>query len=196
MKKLTVISMMAISLGLFIPANAQMNGGMMHDSTHCPGMHKNMMHPGQIGNMREKGMQQKKFEMMHENGINSLSAEKQLMPYIILVKRLPGMQQPLNLTDDQVSKLVDLQAAFAKQKVDLKADLTKKELKLKSLLKDNASSKEINDQLTACATSRISIAVSAYETANKMKSLLNDAQKQKLNERIEKFHSGMHDCDE
>jgi hypothetical protein len=154
------------------------------------------MQKGQMGNMREKGMQQKKFEMMHENGINSLSPEKQLMHYVLLVKKLPGMQQELNLTDDQVSKLIDLQAVYAKQKIDLKADLTKKELKLKSLLQSNATSKEISDQLSACAAVRICIATSAYETANKMKSMLNDSQKKKLNNRIERFHYRMHDSEE
>jgi hypothetical protein len=190
MKNVIVISVIAISLGLLIPVNAQMHGDMVSDSAHCQGIHKCKMHSGQMGNMKEEGRHQNKSDKVHGRGMNNMMPERQLMPYMALVERLPGMQQPLGLTDDQVSKLVDLRAAFAKQKVDLKADLAKKELKIKDLLKNNASGKEIGDHLTACAASRISIAVSAYETANKMKSILNDSQKQKLNEFIEKFHQG------
>jgi Spy/CpxP family protein refolding chaperone len=82
-----------------------------------------------------------------------------------------------------------IKSAFKKQKADLKAELIKKELKLKNLLKNNASSKEISDQLTACAASKVSIGVAAYETANNMKNVLNETQKQKLNRRLERFHS-------
>ncbi len=196
MKKMAIAFIVAISLGMLIPVNAQMHGNMTKDSTHWEGMHKKMMsNHGNIGDMKENGMRERKPWMMHDGRGNKMSVERQLMHYAILVKRLPGMQNELGLTDDQVSKLVDLQTAFIKQKADLKADLTKKELKLKNSLKNNASSKEISEQLTSCAASRISIGVAAYETANNMKSVLNDSQKQKLNERFEKLHSSAHSCE-
>ena len=177
-----------MSFGLIIPASSQMQGNMMHDSTHCLNMHKDMMHHGQMKDRLEKEMSYRKFGMRRPNEENSMAPVRQLMPYIMLVKKLPAMQQELALTDDQVSKLADLQATFEKQKADIKSDLIKKELKLKNLLKSNASPEEINKQLTACAASRINLAVAAYDTAGKMKSVLNDSQKKKLEEFIEKHH--------
>lgn len=97
------------------------------------------------------------------------------------------MQQELSLTDNQVEKLIDLQTSYFKQKADLKADLAKKELKLKNLLQANAPSKEVGELLKGCAASLTDIGVAAYETANKMKSILNDSQKKKLDELISKF---------
>jgi Spy/CpxP family protein refolding chaperone len=111
---------------------------------------------------------------------------QQMMPYLETVKRLPGMQQELSLNDDQVIKLIDLQTAFLKQEVDLKADMIKEELKLKTLLQSDASAKDISEQLKSCAASHIDIGVAAYETANKMKTILNDTQKKEMNEVVAK----------
>jgi len=194
MKKLVVILSMAMCMGSFISINAQMNGSMKHDTTHRSGMHKNMMQQGPNGNMMDKGNHMRKFGMSEEGEI-MMGPIKQLMPYIMLIKKLPEKQDELGLTDDQVSTLVDLQTAYKKEKADLMADLIKKELKLKNLLKSNASSKEISNQLTACAASKVSIGVAAYETANNMKNILTDAQKQKLERRMARFHSMEHNSD-
>jgi Spy/CpxP family protein refolding chaperone len=183
MKSSIIISVFALVFGLMASMNAQMPSGMAHDSTHWEGSHHGMMNEDMKIYHMDKGMQQ---DRMHSHNRMKMTPLAQMMPYIETVKGLPDMQKELSLSDDQVSKLVDLQAAYIKQNADLKADLTKKDLKLKSLLQSNAAGTEINLQLKSCAATQIDIGVAAYETANKMKALLNDAQKKKLMEKMEK----------
>ncbi len=111
---------------------------------------------------------------------NKLSPKSLLRKFVWIVKRVPEMQDELSLTDDQVIKLIDLQTAFVKKAADLRADLTKKELKLKSLISSNASTVEIGDQMKTCASTGVEIGISAYDTANKMLTVLTDSQKKIL----------------
>ncbi len=111
---------------------------------------------------------------------NKLSPGSLLRKFVWIVKRVPEMQDELSLTDDQVIKLIDLQTAFVKKAAELRADLTKKELKLKSLISSNASTAEIGDQVKTCASTGVEIGIAAYDTANKMLTVLTDSQKKIL----------------
>jgi hypothetical protein len=191
MKKKVLISAASMLFGLLISTNAQMHDNLQ-DSTHGPQMHKFMRHKNHPGSFLEKSTSMKKNKINYQ-GLERRMQSKLMMPYLMIVKKLPGMLKELNLSDEQVSRLVDLQASFEKQKTDHKADLIKKELKLKSSLKASASSKEISDQLTSCAAVKVNIAVAAYDTFNKMKSVLNDTQKKKIEEFFEK-HDKIGNC--
>lgn len=182
MKRLISVSLISLMLG-FVIANAQMYTNKPDSIYH--------RHRGMMGdNGKNFFMQHRMPNVMHMQNRDMASSVMQMKPYIRIVKRLPDMQKELSLTDVQVEKLIDLQTGYMKQKADLKADLTKKELKLKNLLHNNASSKEVSEQLKSCAASMADIGVAAYETANKMKSVLNDSQNKQLDEILSKHRAG------
>jgi len=103
-----------------------------------------------------------------------------MQKYGMMINRLPNMQQQLSLTDDQVEKLLDLQTNFKKQQIDFQAELQKKQMKLRNLLADNASASQVKNQMEACSETKINMKVAAYETAGKMKTVLNNDQKEQL----------------
>ena len=143
--------------GMMMQKSGMMQGGMMQ------GMMNNGKCP-MCGQMMNQDMPMKKYGMM--------------------VNKLPTMQQQLSLTDDQVNKLYDLQATFKKQQIDFQSELRKKQMKLKSLLEDNASASQVEKQMKDCADTKISMKVAAYETAGKMKAVLNNDQKEQLKNRM------------
>ncbi|MFA5419756.1 MAG: hypothetical protein WC341_14990, partial [Bacteroidales bacterium] len=100
--------------------------------------------------------------------------------YDILVNKLPAMQELLSLTNDQVNQLYDLQTAFKKQQIDYQSELRKKQMKLKGLLNDMAPTSQIKTQMKDCADTKINMKVAAYDTAEKMKAVLNSDQKEQL----------------
>ncbi len=147
-----------------------------------------------MGNEMTWGMGNGMHDMMYgmmNNIRNMMSSASLLRQYVWIANWLPEMQNELSLTDDQVTKLIDLQTIMVKHNADLKAELTKKELMLKSLLDKNASSKDVGDQLKSCDASRIDIAVSTYETANKMKGVLNESQLKQLEEKWKNYIAAM-----
>ena len=140
--------------GMMMQKNGMMQGG---------GMMQGMMNKGMCpmcGQMMSQNMPMKKYGMM--------------------VNRLPNMQQQLSLTDDQVNQLYDLQADFKKQQIDFQSELRKKQMKLKSLLDEMAPANQVEKQMKDCADTKISMKVAAYETAGKMKAVLNSDQKEQL----------------
>lgn len=139
--------------GMMMQKSGMMQGGMMQ------GMMGNGMCP-MCGQMMGQNMPMKKYGMM--------------------VNRLPNMQQQLSLSDEQVENLLDLQTEFKKQQIDYKAELRKKQMKLKSLLADNASVSQVKNQMEACSETKINMKAAAYETAGKMKAVLNSDQKEQL----------------
>lgn len=171
MKKLMIITTALLFMAGYT-ANAQMTGqsqqgqnqGMMQGGTmQGGGMMQGMMNNGMcpmFGQMMNQDMPIQKFGMM--------------------VNRLPNMQQQLSLTDDQVEQLYDLQSGFKKQQIDYQAELRKKQMKLKSLLNDMASASQVKNQMKACSETRINMGIAAYETAGKMKAVLNSDQKEQL----------------
>jgi len=130
--------------------------------------------------MQKSGMMQGK--MMQGGGMmqGMMNQDMPMKKYGMMVNRLPNMQQQLSLTDDQVDKLYDLQAEFKKQQIDFQSELRKKQMKLKNLLDDMASANQVEKQMKDCADTKISMKVAAYETAGKMKAVLNNDQKEQL----------------
>ncbi|MDF1573418.1 MAG: hypothetical protein P1P82_17545 [Bacteroidales bacterium] len=139
--------------GMMMQKSDMMQGGMMQ------GMMGNGMCP-MCGQMMSQNMPMKKYGMM--------------------VNHLPNMQEQLSLSDQQVETLIDLQTEFKKQQIDYKAELRKKQMKLKGLLAENASASQVKNQMQACSETKINMKVAAYETAGKMKAVLNSDQKEQL----------------
>ena len=139
--------------GMMMQRGGMMQGGMMQ------GMMGNGMCP-MCGQMMGQNMPMKKYGMM--------------------VNRLPNMQEQLSLSDEQVETLLDLQTEFKKQQIDYSADLRKKQMKLESLLADNASASQVKNQIETCSETKINMKVAAYKTAGEMKAVLNSDQKEQL----------------
>ena len=135
--------------------------------------HNNKQDQKQNMTMQKKGMMQ---EMMNQN----IPMEK----YMMMVNQLPNMQQQLSLSDMQMEQLNDLQAGFKKQQIESQSELQKKQAKLKSLLDDMAPVNQVEKQMQECANTKISMGVSVYETAGKMKAVLNNDQQEVLNNRM------------
>lgn len=132
-------------------------GGMMHDvmgQQKCP----------MCGQMMNQDMPMKKYEMM--------------------VDHLPIMQQQLSLDNSQVEELIDLQTEFKKGQIDYQAELRKKQMKLKSLLDNNAPVDQIKNHMEACSETKINMKVAAYETAGKMKGVLTADQQHMIKDKM------------
>lgn len=162
MKTLAMIISTVFILNGFT-GNAQMNQGQDQQSGQQQGMMQNMNRDGMCP-MYGQVMNQK----MH------------MKKYMMLVNKLPNMQKQLSLTDEQVNQLIDLQTEFRKQHVDHQAQLIKKQMKMEKMLENNASVSEVKKQMQQCAESMVNIKLAAYETAGKMKALLNSEQKEQL----------------
>jgi hypothetical protein len=145
--------------GMMMQKSGMMQGGMMQGSGMMQGMMNNGMCP-MCGQMMNQDMPMQKYGMM--------------------VNKLPTMQEQLSLTDGQVDQLYDLQTDFKKQQIDFQAELRKKQMKLKGLLKDMAPADQVKKQMEACSEIRINMGIAAYETAGKMKAVLNNDQKEQL----------------
>lgn len=104
--------------------------------------------------------------------------------YGMMVNQLPNMQQQLSLNDKQMEQLNDLQVDFKKQQVDFQSELKKKQIMVQKLLDEMVPANQIEKQMQECANTKISMSVSAYETAVKMKDVLNNDQKELLNNRM------------
>jgi len=150
------------------------------------------MKPGQDHQFgqRQVMMQNMQMDGMCPMGGQMMNQKMHMKKYMMLVNKLPGMQQQLSLTDDQVNELINLQTEFKKQQVDHRAQLIKKQMKMDKLFENNASVSEVKQQMQQCAESMISMKLAAYETAGKMKSLLSSEQKEQL-QNMMKQQSGM-----
>ena len=138
---------------------------------------------GQNNNQDQKqGMMMQKSGMMQGGGMmqGMMNQNMPMQKYGIMVNHLPNMQQQLSLSNEQVEKLIDLQTDFKKQQIDYKADLRKKQMKLKSLLDDMASASQVQKQMQECSDTKISMKVATYETAGKMRAVLNSDQKEQF----------------
>lgn len=169
MKKLAIIAtVLLFSIGY--TASAQMG----HEQDNNKGKEQGMM-------MQKSGMMQG----MMGNGMCPMCGQMmdQDMPmrkYGMMVNNMPNMQEQLSLSDEQVERLLDLQAEFKKQQIDYQTELRKKQMKLKGLLADNASASQVKNQMEAASATKINMKIAAYETAGKMKALLNNDQKEQM----------------
>ncbi|WP_159520186.1 hypothetical protein [Sunxiuqinia indica] len=149
---------------------------------------------------KKQGMMMQKSDMMQammNSGMcpmcsKMMSQDMPMKKYGIMVNHLPNMQQQLSLNDDQVEQLYDLQAEFKKQQIDYQSELRKKKMKLKNLLGDMASANQIEKQMQDCTDTKISMKVAAYETAGKMKAVLNSDQKEQMKSMMQHEEGMMH----
>ncbi len=198
MKKITIIITAALLLSIS-SFGQMMHGNMYQDTTNGKNMMHNqgMMNQNGMGNsmMMPYGMGQ--GMMMGHNMMGNMhgsmypmmgncpwAGNNQQMPmqkYQMLVNNFPSMQQQLNLTSDQESKLIDLRSEYLKKKIDWQASLQKERMKLNELLKSDAAADAVQKQIEACTTIKTTIKVEAYKTVMAMKKILNSDQLEKLN---------------
>lgn len=152
--------------------NAQMHHGQDKQNGQQQGMMQQGMQQGMMQNMMSDGMCPMCAQMMQQN--------MPMKKYMMMVNKLPAMQEQLSLSDEQVNQMIDLQAIFKKQQVDYQAELTKKQMQMQKLLKNNAPAADVKKQMKQCADTKVDVKAAAYETAGKMKALLTDEQKDKL----------------
>jgi len=103
------------------------------------------------------------------------------------IKHLPDLKSKLDLTDAQVNKLKDLRTNYLKQKADWEAAIKKSEIDLKTLVDKKASPSEIRKALKSLYDVKLDMKVAAYETTQKMLSVLNK-------EQLEKYKTKMSGC--
>jgi len=140
-----------------------MKSGMMGGKGMCSGMMKGGMKGGMMG--------------MHSP----------LMKSMHTIKHLPDLKSKLDLTDAQVNKLKDMRTNYLKQKADWEAAIKKSEIDLKALVDKKASPSEIRKTLKSLYDVKLDMKVAAYETAQKMLSVLNK-------EQLEKYKTKMSGC--
>ncbi|MFO7790449.1 MAG: Spy/CpxP family protein refolding chaperone, partial [Bacteroidales bacterium] len=175
MKNLAIV-ITAVFFLAGLSANAQMHQGRSQQS----GQQQGMMRGGMMHNMMKGGMM-----CPMQQGMMS-GQQMPMKKYMRMVHMLPNMQEQLSLSQDQVEQLIDLQTSFKKQQVDYKADLAKKRMNLRNMMMNDASANDIESQLQACSNTKINMKVAAYETANNMKSVLTDEQKDNLQNMMQK----------
>ncbi|MFP4469317.1 MAG: hypothetical protein ACLFPE_01460 [Bacteroidales bacterium] len=138
----------------------------------------------QMNRQNDQSMMMQKSGMM-QGGMcpmcgQMMNQKMPMMKYMMMVNKLPDMQQQLSLSEDQVNKMIDLQTEFRKQQIDHRAQLTKKQMKMEKMLDDMPSAAQLKQQLQQCADTKIDMRVAAYETVKEMKALLTDEQKETL----------------
>jgi hypothetical protein len=200
MKKLALVFAAVLFIGIWPLAGAQMmhnymmnqdttgnygmgRGSMMGHGYMGQGMRYGMMNRGNMGNM---------YNMMNGMSLyhgNMMMMQMPMMPYFMIVNTIAGMQDQLSLTNEQSDKLIQLQSDFLKREIDAKADLNRNVRKLKSLLKEKTSSDVVKKQLELCESSGIIIQSDVYDTAMKMRNVLNKDQQQKFDNLISQYMS-------
>ncbi len=210
MKKLTLVFTAVLLIGIWPLAGAQMmhnymmnqdttgnygmgRGSMMGHGYMGQGMGYGMMNRGAMGyGMMNSGNMGNRYNMMNGMSLyhgNMMMTQMPMMPYFMIVNTLPGMQDQLSLTNEQSDKLIQLQSDFLKREIDAKADFNRNVRKLKSLLKEKTSSDVVKKQLELCESSGILIQSDVYDTAMKMRGVLNKDQQQKFDNLISQYMS-------
>ncbi len=161
-----------------------LTGILFLTGSYAHGQHRGMSQRGSMHHMKGQGMMQGQKgsvcpmhkQMMHRN--------MPMKKYMMIVQCLPNMAAQLDLNDNQVEKIVNIQVAYQKERLDSKAQLTKQRIKMKNLLDQNADAEEIKKHLEACSKIKIDLKLAAYEAANKMLNVLSDQQKEDFEEMI------------
>ncbi len=161
-----------------------LTGILFLTGSYAYGQREGMSRKGRMHHMQGQGMMQRQGpsvcpmhkQMMHRN--------MPMKTYMMIVQCLPNMAAQLNLNDNQVEKIVNMQVAYQKERLDSKAQLTKQRIKMKNLLDQNADAEEIKKHMEECSKIKIDMKLAAYETANKMLNILSDQQKEDIEEMI------------
>lgn len=152
-----------------------MHGGGMGMMNQCPmcgmmmGGH-GMMQGGMMGNM---------MQGMH-GGMGMMGVHNSMRKEMMLINKLPDMQDYLTLTEEQIQKLNQIRNDFQKKQIDRRASLAKKQIDMQTMFDNDASSSDIRKVMEEIANIKIDMAIAAYETAGRMKDVLSSDQKNKL----------------
>ncbi len=114
-----------------------------------------------------------------------------LMGAFHTIHHLPDLQKQLTLNDDQVQKLKNIQADFLKRKIDLKAVIQKEKVDLKMLVDKNASPAQVRKVLKGILDTKLELQINAYETSQKMLSVLTLEQREQFKSKKKKCKMGM-----
>ena len=174
MKRTSIFITLLLILLISVPSFAQMHQKDDDQKNKPDSMMGNMMQGGMMGNMMQGGM------MGGMQGMGMMNQNQPIKKYMMLIKKIPNMGQALSLTDEQTKQLISMQTDFMKKKIDYQAAIDKKKIDMKNLLENDASSSEVRSAMQEIANSKIDMHVNAYDTANKMKNVLNAQQKQTL----------------
>ena len=175
MKHLSLI--LAVCILSAVTASAQMHQGMHNQSS------QNM---GTMGNPGMMGYNHMGYNNMGYNNMGNMmygNMYGMMMPmqeYTFMINTMPQMYDQLGLTTEQSDKLLDLRTEFMKQKIDLEAQYTKKQMTLENQLEENAPADQVKTQLESCAQTQTDMELAAYQSGMKMRNILNDSQKKKL----------------
>jgi Spy/CpxP family protein refolding chaperone len=137
-----------------------------------------MMHSGMMS------MHQGRMQGMHGQGKRHGMMGPGMM-HMMMVKKLPMMQDELNLDSEQVKKLIDIKADFMKKKVDLRQNIMEQRDQVHNRVMDEASPEDYRSQLMRFYESRLDMQVAAYEAYQQMKQVLTEQQQQKLKEKFQ-----------
>lgn len=167
---------------------------------------QNMTQPHPYQNTNKEGGQQnvmsiKKDSMQHTKNnkiyqmCGYMADENMLLKkQAMMISKLPNMKQQLSLNNNQVKQLNDLQSGYKKQQSNLQSELKKKQTKLRSLLGNMASTSNIEQQLQENAETMTNMKITTYETAKKMKNVLNNDQQEVLKSKMMQQESEMMHC--
>lgn len=188
-----------LTLGILISAflissnSYAQNMGSMHKNSPKPNNTK-MMHSSMMGKTGGNMMQSAMMKCM-KGKMGMMNRNNPLKKSLMIINKLPGMSKVVSLTKAQKKQLNEKKIDFLKRKIDYKASIAKEELDLKNLFQNKASSSKIRNVMQQIAKNKIDLSISAYETANAMKNLLNAKQKQTLKDmhkQCKTGKSGMH----
>ncbi|WP_291856970.1 hypothetical protein [Marinilabilia sp.] len=182
--KTTLIAILILISGT-LTANAQMD---KQDKKKSNEQKEMMMQEKERPDMQGKMMQNLRMRPMHDN---MMMQDMPMQRYMMMVNMMPKMQDKLSLSSEQTKELIDMKAAFEKQQVDMKSEMNEQNNRLEELLKNEASSDEVQAQLQECADIRIKMHVKAYETAMKMRKVLNEEQQEKACKMMDDNSDGM-----
>ncbi|MFP4529515.1 MAG: Spy/CpxP family protein refolding chaperone [Candidatus Kapaibacterium sp.] len=166
MKKYFAIAI-SLMMILAMSANAQMGRqqGRMDDDDRP---RRGMMMRGEM--MQNDGMGQCGMMMGH----NMMSRSMKML------NSLPYMEDKLDLTEQQTDKLIDIQTEFKKRQIDHKASMKKCGMKMRNLMKNNASAEDVKAQMESCSNIMVNMGTEMYRTMQSMRSVLTADQREKL----------------
>ncbi len=213
MKSKIILMVTALVLGSMTLIQAQSgNNNMMNSNmSRYAYMHNRMMmdtaNMGNWGRQNMPGMMNGNFGMQNRNmmynrsmGMNwnmdndldgvNMQVFMQFQPYIRTIIMLPRMQKYLSLTNDQLTQLIDIRADYRKAMVDMDAKLQKMKLKTQEMMDNNATPDDLEVQLSNSTLNIAKMALASYETAGKMKMVLNDKQLKLFNDRLSQCDEG------
>lgn len=189
MKKLAIITTAMFLMIGYTVIGQNMTQPHPYQSTNIEVEKQNVM---SVQNDKVQHMMNKKMYQMCGN----MMGQNMLMnKHIMMINKLSNMKQQLSLNDDQVKQLNDLQSGYKKQQSNFQSELKKKQTKLQGLLANMESSSYIVQQLQENADTKTNMKMTTYETAKKMKKVLNKSQQEMLKNKMMQHESKMMHCD-